>query len=155
MQKESISKRYDDSLQGAIESVPDDKREAISDKVNEALFDADGKANLDFEDYVIAMKEKAEATDDEALSDGIQAEVDNYFEALQALEPDRYKDRKQTFDQNMMTHQLDGYMENPDSVDAENVSTGLRDTIDIVQGVSTARFSTWTRPTSPTMPIRP
>ncbi|WP_110714805.1 hypothetical protein [Salinicola acroporae] len=134
MQKESISKRYDDSLQGAIESVPDDKREAISDKVNEALFDADGKANLDFEDYVIAMKEKAEATDDEALSDGIQAEVDNYFEALQALEPDRYKDRKQTFDQNMMTHQLDGYMENPDSVDAENVSTGLRDTIDIVQG---------------------
>lgn len=135
MQKEDIGKRYDDALQGAIEDIPDDKLDDVKSKVNEALFEPDGDdPNLDFEDYVIAVKEKAEATDDEELSDKIQTEVDNYFEALQALDPDSYEARKQTFDQNMMTHQLDGYMEHPESVDAENVRTGLRDTIDIVQG---------------------
>ncbi|OLO09444.1 hypothetical protein BTW08_01740 [Salinicola sp. MH3R3-1] len=134
MQKEGISKRYDDALQGAIESIPEDTRTDIADRVDKALFEPDSKdPNPGFEDYVIAMKEKAEATDDEELTDKLQDEVDNYFEALQALEPDSYKDRKQTFDQNMMTHQLDSYMENPDSVDAENASIGLRDTIDIVQ----------------------
>ncbi|GHB16906.1 hypothetical protein [Salinicola rhizosphaerae] len=133
MQSDDISKRYDESLQGAIESIPDDQRSAISDKVNEALFDSDGNANLDFEDYVIAIKEKAEKSGDEALGDRIQTEVDNYFQALQALDPDRYAARKQTFDQNMMTHQLDSYMENPDSVDDESADVALRDTIDIVQ----------------------
>ncbi|MGQ7244216.1 hypothetical protein ACUN9V_12255 [Salinicola sp. V024] len=134
MQKESISKRYDSALQDSIASIPDDKRTAIADKVDEALFEPDSKdPNLDFENYVIATKEKAEASGDEELSDKIQTEVDNYFEALQALEPDNYAQRKQTFDQNMMTHQLDTYMENPDSIDADNAKVALRDTIDIVQ----------------------
>ncbi|WP_150123573.1 hypothetical protein [Halotalea alkalilenta] len=135
MQKESIGKRYDESLKGAIDAVPDDKLKTISDKVDKALFEPGTKdPNLEFEEYVIAMKAKAEATNDEALSDKVQKEVDNYFEALQALDPEAYTARKQAFDQNMMTYQLDSYMENPDSVDAENVKTGLRDTIDILQG---------------------
>lgn len=134
MQNEGISKRYDDALKGAIESIPAETRSDIAAKVDKAMFEPDSKdPNLDFEDYVIATKEKAAATGDEALSDKIQSEVDNYFEALQALDPESYADRKQTFDQNMMTHQLDAYMADPDSIDPENASISLRDTIDVAQ----------------------
>ncbi|QEM82263.1 hypothetical protein [Halomonas binhaiensis] len=134
MQKEGIAERYDKALDGAIDKIPKDKLESISDKIDKALFEGDTKKpNLEFEEYIIAVKEKAEKDGDEKLADDIQKEVDNYFDALQALDPDSYSERKQAFNQNMMTHQLDSYMENPESIDAENAEVGLRDTIDIVQ----------------------
>ncbi|ANF58752.1 hypothetical protein [Halotalea alkalilenta] len=134
MQEDGISKRYDQALKDAIEGVDQSTRDEIADKVDKALFEDDGKTpNLSFEDYVIAIKAKASKEGDDKLSESIQSEVDHYFEALQALDPERYKSRKQAFDQNMMTHQLDGYMSDPSSIKNEHADTGLRSTIDIVQ----------------------
>ncbi len=134
MQKESIAKRYDDALDGALDKLPDDKRRALTEKMEKALFEPDSKTpNLDFEAYVIATQHKAAESGDDKLGERLQTEVDNYFEALNALDPDAYAKRKQAFDQNLMTSQLDSYLTNPESVDPENASSGLRSTLDIFQ----------------------
>lgn len=132
MGKEGIAKRYDDALNKTIDGVPSDTLDDIKSKTMDGLF-KDGEPNTAFEDYVIDMKEKATAAGDEELADKIDKEVGNYFDALKYFEPDKFTDRKQQFDQNMMTHQLDEYASNPESMDPESLDAGLRATVDVWQ----------------------
>ncbi|MFC3691179.1 hypothetical protein ACFOWB_03010 [Chenggangzhangella methanolivorans] len=132
MGKEGIAKRYDDALKATIDGVPSEALDGIKSKTMEGLF-KDGEPNTAFEDYVIDMKEKATAAGDEELADKIDKEVGNYFDALNYFEPEKFADRKQQFDQNMMTHQLDEYVSDPESIDPENLDAGLRATVDVWQ----------------------
>ncbi|MFE0755295.1 hypothetical protein ACFW16_15160 [Inquilinus sp. NPDC058860] len=132
MGKKGISDRYDSALKSALDGVPSDTLDSIKNKTLEGLF-SDGKSNAKFEDYIIALKEKATGSGDDGLADKIDKEVGNYFSALKYFDPEKYAARKQEFDQNMMTHQLDGYVADPETVDPENLDAGLRQTVDIWQ----------------------
>ncbi|MCJ2012969.1 hypothetical protein [Methylobacterium sp. J-076] len=132
MGKQSISTRYDDAMKRAIESAPRDQVEALKAKTIGTLFDGD-KPNTKFEYYAIAVEKKASAIEDEAAKDKLERELSNYFETLKYFEPDKYATRKQTFDQNMMSADLDRYVGHIETVDPENIAIGLRTTIDVIQ----------------------
>jgi hypothetical protein len=130
MSKESIKDRYDTELQKSVSSLPEERLSEVREQVFPALFeDGTRDANLNFEEYVIAMNDSG----DPKKSEMAELDVDRYFESLRILEPDSYTARRQTFDQNMMTHQLDTYMENPDTVSPENSDAGLRATFTMVK----------------------
>ena len=103
MGKEGIKDRYDAELQKSVGSLSQDRLNEVREQVFPALFkDGTRDANLNFEEYVIAMNDSG----DPKKSEMAELDVDRYFESLRILEPDSYTARKQTFDQNMMTHQL-------------------------------------------------
>lgn len=130
MSKEGIKDRYDKELQNSVNGLSEERLSEVREQVFPALFeDGTRDANLDFEDYVIAMNDSG----DPAKSEMAELDVDRYFESLRILEPDSYNARRQTFDQNMMTHQLNTYMENPDTVSPENADAGLRATVTMVK----------------------
>jgi hypothetical protein len=136
MGKEGIKERYDKELQNSVNGLSEERLSEVREQVFPALFkDGTRDANLDFEDYVIAMNDSG----DPKKSEMAELDVDRYFESLRILEPDSYTARRQTFDQNMMTHQLNTYMENPDTVSPENTESGLRATFTLVKtGVNSA-----------------
>jgi hypothetical protein len=131
MQKDGIKDRYDKELKKAVSELPEGTLNEVREQVFPALFKKDSRdANLNFEDYVIAMNDSG----DPKMSEMAELDVDRYFESLRVLEPDSYAARRQTFDQNMMTHQLDTYMEKPETVKPENAANGLRSTLSMVKG---------------------
>ncbi|MGY2377427.1 hypothetical protein ACW9IB_23260 [Pseudomonas sp. SDO524_S393] len=135
MSKEGIKDRYDTELKKSVGSLSKERLDEVREQVFPALFkEGTREANLDFEDYVIAMNDSG----DPKKSEMAELDVDRYFESLRILEPDSYTARRQTFDQNMMTHQLNTYMENPDKVSPENAESGLRATFTMVKsGINT------------------
>ncbi|WP_439863951.1 hypothetical protein [Pseudomonas antarctica] len=131
MGKEGIKDRYDAELKKSVGSLSEERLNEVREQVFPALFnDGTRDANLNFEDYVIAMNDSG----DPKKSETAELDVDRYFESLRILEPDSYTARRQTFDQNMMTHQLNTYMENPDKVSPENAESGLKATFTMVKG---------------------
>ncbi|MCU1778878.1 hypothetical protein [Pseudomonas sp. 14P_5.3_Bac1] len=131
MGKEGIKDRYDAELQKSVGSLSQDRLNEVREQVFPALFkDGTRDANLNFEEYVIAMNDSG----DPKKSEIAELDVDRYFESLRILEPDSYTARKQTFDQNMMTHQLNTYMENPDKVSPENTESGLKASFTMIKG---------------------
>jgi uncharacterized membrane-anchored protein YjiN (DUF445 family) len=136
MDKDGIKERYDKELQKSVSSLSEERLSEVREQVFPALFkEGTRDANLDFEDYVIAMNDSG----DPKMSEMAELDVDRYFESLRILEPDSYAARRQTFDQNMMTHQLNTYMENPDKVSPENVESGLKSTFSMLKaGINTA-----------------
>ncbi|MHC8326683.1 hypothetical protein [Pseudomonas sp. LB1P83] len=132
MEKDEIKERYDKELQSSVSNLSKDRLDEVREQVSTALFKKEGskEANLKFEDYVIAMNDSG----DPKKSEMAELDVDRYFESLRILEPDSFKARRQTFDQNMMTHQLNTYMEHPDKVSPENAESGLRSTFTILKG---------------------
>ncbi|MGE7991531.1 hypothetical protein ACQKPE_10865 [Pseudomonas sp. NPDC089554] len=131
MSKESIKERYDKELKHSVSGLSEERLTEVREQVFPALFKEGSRdANLDFEDYVIAMNDSGDPKKVEIA----ELDVDRYFESLRILEPDSYAARRQTFDQNMMTHQLNTYIENPDKIEPENAETGLRLTVTILKG---------------------
>ncbi|MEP7456659.1 hypothetical protein [Phyllobacterium sp. SB3] len=131
MQKDGIKDRYDKELKKAVSELPEGTLNEVREQVFPALFNKDSRdANLKFEEYVIAMNDSG----DPKKSEMAELDVDRYFESLRILEPDSYAARRQTFNQNMMTHQLDTYMEKPETVKPENIENGLRSTFSMVKG---------------------
>ncbi len=131
MGKEGIKDRYDVELKNSVGSLSQDRLNEVREQVFPALFkDGTRDANLNFEDYVIAMNDSG----DPKKSEMAELDVDRYFESLRILEPDSYTARRQTFDQNMMTHQLNTYMENPDKVSPENAESGLKASFTMIKG---------------------
>lgn len=135
MGKEGIKDRYDTELQKSVGSLSEERLSEVREQVFPALFkDGTRDANLNFEDYVIAMNDSG----DPKKSEMAELDVDRYFESLRILEPDSYTARRQTFDQNMMTHQLNTYMEDPGKVSPENTESGLKATFTMVKaGINT------------------
>ncbi|MBW4792933.1 hypothetical protein [Pseudomonas tolaasii] len=130
MGKEEIKDRYSKELQNSVSGLSEERLNEVREQIFPALFKEGSRdANLDFEDYVIAMNDSG----DPKKSEMAELDVDRYFESLRILEPDSYTARRQTFDQNMMTHQLNSYMENPEKVSAENTESGLRSTFSILK----------------------
>ncbi len=134
MQDETISGRYESALKDAVGKIPESKRNEMKDKVNAALFN-NGEPNTDFEKGIIGLYEKG----DDASKDKAEKLTDDYFQALQQLDPDAYPERRQTFNSLLSTHQIDKAMVNPESLDPEAVKTGLADTFTMVKsGVNAA-----------------
>ena len=136
MAKPHIAERYRREMAFAAEKLlPDSDINGIRDKVDNALFNKDGSANTRFEENVIAQTEKANqgSPDREQLA-SIDAEVSNYFDALRVLRPDDYAQRRQAFNQNLSTYQLNKNIANPSGAPQDVQAMALRDTISIVKG---------------------
>ncbi|SET64448.1 hypothetical protein SAMN03159512_02976 [Pseudomonas sp. NFR09] len=136
MGKDDIKRRYDKELQKNISTLPGEQLKEVREQVFPALFKQHTReANTKFEEYVIAMNDSGDPQKQKIA----ELDVDRYFESLRILEPDSYTARRQAFDQNMMTHQLNTYVENPDKVSSKNSQTGLTSTLSIIKsGLSTA-----------------
>ncbi|MGI2033160.1 hypothetical protein ACRQ1B_12300 [Rhizobium panacihumi] len=134
MQDEKISERYEKTLGDAVKKIPESERKDMSEKVKEALF-KDGEPNTDFEKGIISLYESGSDAD----KDKAEKLTDDYFQALQQLDPDAYTDRRQVFNSLLTTHQIDKIIANPDSIPADAAKTGLADTFTLVKtGVNAA-----------------
>lgn len=131
MSKDGISDRYNEKLDGSIKKLASKDLDEIKDKINSELFeDGSDEPNTNFEKYILSLYEKG---DDES-KDKAEAETDKYFEALQLLEPDKYVDRRQTFNSLMVTHEINEKMSDPGSISAEDKSSAAADTFALIKG---------------------
>lgn len=134
MQDENISGRYETALKDAVGKIPESERNEMKEKIDAALF-KNGEPNTDFEKGIIGLYEKG---DDES-KDKAEKLTDDYFQALQQLDPEGYTERRQTFNSLLSTYQIDKAMANPETLDPEAVKTGLADTFTLVKsGINAA-----------------